>query len=160
MKKYPFYFTVLCLTVISLFFTECKKHTDDPLLTGPLLSDITLHDKSLPVIKRYVSGKWKLEYTYGGFIANQRTDFHGKNYIWQIDKGSHINQWYMGHLITNSSIKWYQYTYGGGDKIFEMKFYNDRMYPYNYVIYGIVNDSLVLRDFSDDAMIYHFSKQN
>lgn len=160
MNKYPLYYTVLCFSVVSLFFTACKKHKN-PLLTGPLLSNITLHDKPLPVIKRYVSGKWKLEYTYGGYIANLRTDFHDKGYIWQIDNGSHIKQWYTGHLITDDSIEWYQeshYTYVGST--FIMKFYDDRMYPNNYVVIGIVKDSLIVKDFSSDPATYHFSKQN
>ena len=41
---------------------------------------------------------------------------------------------------------------------FIMKFCDKVMYPYNYVVIGIVQDSLVLKDFAIDAMTYHFSK--
>lgn len=102
-----------------------------------------------------------MEYTYGGIIANLRSDYHDKNYIWQIDNGLHIKQWGMGNLFTDAPIEWYpesRYTYVG--PTFIMKFYDKRMYPNNYVIYGIVDDSLLLKDFSSDPMTYHFSKRN
>jgi len=143
----------LGMAALCFILPQCKKH-------ATRLKNITLYGQPLPVIQKYVSGTWKLEYDYGGIAANQRTDFHDKDYIWQIDNGSHIKQWYMGNLITDTTIEWYQYTYGGGDKIFVMKFYEKRMYPYNYIVWSIVNDSLVLRDFGSDPVTYRFSKQN
>jgi len=152
MKKYPVFYIALCMAVLCFILPQCKKHTTR--------LNITLYNQPLSVIQKYVSGKWKLEYTYGGIIANLRSDYHDKNYIWQIDEGSHIKKWDMGNLFTDTTIEWYQYTYGGGDKIFVMKFYDDRQYPYNYIVWGIVDDSLVLRDFGSDPVTYHFSKQN
>lgn len=152
MKKYPIFYIALGIATLCFILPQCKKHNTR--------LNITLYNQPLPVIQKYVSGTWKLEYTYGGFVANLRTDFHDKGYVWQVDNGSDIKQWYMGNLITDTTIEWYQYAYGGGDKIFVMKFYEKRMYPYNYIVLSIVNDSLVLRDFGSDPVTYHFSKQN
>ena len=152
MKKYSAFYFVLFIAILSVIFTQCRKH--------PSQLNITLYDQPLPVIQKYISGKWKLEYTYGGYIANLRTDLHDKDYIWQIDSGANIKQTYLGNLITDTSIEWYpesRYTYVG--PTFIMKFYDERMYAYNYVVIGIVKDSLILKDFAFDAVTYHFSKQ-
>lgn len=151
MKKYPVFYIALYMVALCFISAQCKKH-NTPL-------NITLYDQPLPVKQKYVSGTWKLEYSSGGFIANQRTDYHDKDYVWNIDKGSHIKQWYMGNLIADSPIEWYPYTYGGGDKVFVMKFIGNLPYPNNYIAWGIVDDSLILKDFSSDPMTYHFSKQ-
>jgi hypothetical protein len=67
----------------------------------------------------------------------------------------------MENLVTDASIEWYpESRYTNVGTTFIMKFYDIRMYPYNYIVWGIVDDSLVLRDFGSDAAIYHFSKQN
>ncbi|MGN6800967.1 MAG: hypothetical protein ACTHJN_03625 [Ginsengibacter sp.] len=152
MKKYSVFYFVLFITILSVILPQCKKH--------PSRLNITLYNQPLPVIKKYISGKWKLEYSYGGYIANLRTDFHDKDYIWQIDGGVNIKQTYLGNLVTDTAIEWYpesRYTYVG--PTFIMRFYDKGMYPNNYVVIGIVEDSLVLKDFAIDAVTYHFSKQ-
>jgi hypothetical protein len=153
MKKYPAFYFAFCMLALSSIFPQCKKHTSR--------LNITLYNQALPVIKKSISGKWKLEYSYGGYIANQRTDFNSKDFIWEIDDGIKIKQLFMGNLITDTLIEWYpESLYTGVGQTFIMKFYDKRLYPNNYVVIGIVNDSLVLKDYGTDAMTYHFSKQN
>lgn len=154
MKKYSVFNFVLFIAILSIIFTQCKKH--------PSQLNITLYDQPLPVIQKYISGKWKLEYTYGGFIANLCTDLHDKDYIWQIDSGLNIKQTYLGNLVTDTSIKWFLNDPRGGigqEVYYVMKFYDKQQYPYIYIVWKIVNDSLLLKDYAADAAIYHFSKQ-
>ncbi len=155
MKKYAIFYFALFVAFLIIVLPQCKKAT-----IPPARLNIILYDKPLDTIKSYVSGKWKLEYTYGGYVANLRSNYHDKDYIWQMDNGSRIKQWYLGHLITDTTIEWYKYAFGNGDEIFVMKFYEKRMYPYNYFVIGIVEDSLVIEDFGSDPASYHFSKQN
>ncbi|HEY4789613.1 MAG TPA: hypothetical protein VIH57_26365, partial [Bacteroidales bacterium] len=42
---------------------------------------ITLHDKPLPVIQSYIKGKWKLQYVYGGPVAQKIIDTHNSYLI-------------------------------------------------------------------------------
>lgn len=154
MKKYPLYYFVFYIVGMCVTLPQCKKH--------PSRLNITLYDQPLPVIQKYISGKWKLEYTYGGFIANLRNDFHDKDYIWQIDSGVNIKQTYLGNLITDTLIEWeWQTRYTGvGSPTYTLKFFDKLQYPYIYVVIGIVNDSLLLKDYGNaDAIVYHFSKQ-
>jgi hypothetical protein len=130
---------------------QCKKPT-------PTLN-IILYNQSLPVIQKYVSGTWKLEYTYGGIMINLHTDFHNKDYIWQIDDGIRIKQSFMGNPTADTLIDWYQINIGA-DTTFVLRFYDNRLYPYNYIVWGIADDSLELKDYSSDPVTYLFSKHD
>jgi len=157
MKKYPIFHIALCIAFLVIALPQCKKQT-----IPPTRLNITLYDKPLDTIKSYISGKWKLEYTYGGFIANLRTDFHDKDYIWQIDSGVNIKQTYLGNLVTDTSIEWFLNDPRGGigqEVYYVMKFYDKRQYPYVYIVWKMVDDSLLLKDYAADAATYHFSKQ-
>lgn len=153
MKKDLVFYFALCMLASCFILPRCKKRNSR--------LNITLYNQALPVIKQFISGKWKLEYTYGGYIANQRIDFDSKGFIWQIDDGIKIKQLHMRNLITDTLIEWYpESLYTGVGQTFIMKFFDKRLYPNNYVVMGIINDSLVLKDYGTDAMSYHFSKQN
>ena len=106
MKKYPVFYIALCIAFLVITLPQCKKHA-----IPPTRLNITLYDKPLDTIKSYISGKWKLEYTYGGYIANLRTDLHDKDHIWQIDSGVNIKQRHLGDLITDTSIEWFLILY-------------------------------------------------
>lgn len=158
MKKYPVFYIALCFVFMVIALPQCKKHT-----IPPARLNITLYDKPLDTIKSYLSGKWKLEYNYGGYVANQRTDFHDKDYIWQIDSGVNIKQTYSGNLFMDTSIEWFLNDPRGGigQEVYHvMKFYDKQKYPYLYIVWKIVDDSLLLKDYAADAATYHFSKQN
>ncbi len=49
----------LCLSIVPLFFSACKK--DDSKV------NITLHDKPFSTIQSYIVGKWDLKYIHGGY---------------------------------------------------------------------------------------------
>ena len=155
MKKSLYILFVIVPLMILFCFTQCRKeHT-------PLT--ITLYDKPLGTIQSFIQGKWKLEYEKGGICAICITYFNNVNYIWQFNSGNKIKQIYNENVFTDTTIIWIRDRglYINGDSTFIMNFYDNRRYPYNYVVDGIFNDSLVLHDnYTADPVFYHFSKSN
>ncbi|RYE26634.1 MAG: hypothetical protein EOP45_03610 [Sphingobacteriaceae bacterium] len=149
------YFSCFLIFLISIN-AQCKKE----LNKVPL--NVTLYNKPLSVIQSNIQGNWKLQYIKGGFIANYIKYFQDENILWQFPSGTRVLQNYNGNIYTDTTISWVRDlgVNTGRDSTFILKFYDKRGYPYNYVVDGIFNDSLVIHDNANDGQHYHFSKRN
>ena len=67
-------------------------------------------------------------------------------------------QSYNGAIISDTTIMWYEDTDNYSGSTYIMKFYDKQNVPWNYIVDGIYNDTLIIHDFSSDAMFYHFTK--
>ncbi len=161
MKK--FNLAILSILIATVFcFTQCKKETKENTPPTPHVPlNITLYNKPLPVIQSYIQGIWRLEYGKGGFSGGTQY-LHDQNILWQFSPGDHIMQNYNGVIHTDTTITWI-WGRGAGigpDSTFIMKFYEKNGAPWIWFVYGIINDSLVLRQTAADGYDYHFSKSN
>ena len=122
---------------------------------------IDLADQPLDTIRAYIQGKWELQYAKGG-IANIVQYIH--NDFWEFTSNDRIVKSFIKNdketIALDTTIMWYRDrgTYTNGDSTYIMQFYDNFGYPSNYVVDGIYEDTLVLHDFSSDAMFYHFTK--
>lgn len=135
---------VLQTAILLLFcFTQCKK--------DKLHSNIILYNKPLSVIQSYLRGKWKCLYGKGGFIANNIQHFD--SFYWTFLNHNKIVQVADGDTVSNTTIQWGwdRGTYTNGDSTFTMKF-SGNIYEVN----RLVNDTLILNDHADDAVLYYF----
>lgn len=141
---FPYAFLLFC-------FTQCNK--EKPSI------NITLFNKPLATIQSYIQGKWKLEYGKGGICGSCVQYFSNSYYTFS---PGHILIATNSVVYTDTTITWIRDlgVYTGGDSTFIMNFYDKRLYPYDYVIDGIFNDSLQLHDNGSDPVYYHFSKSN
>ena len=61
--------TIIKIGILILLFSSmgagCEKDSEQ------LLHNITLYDKPLSVIQKYITGKWKLQYAFGGLWAHK-----------------------------------------------------------------------------------------
>lgn len=146
---------IIMLTVgLFLFFIiNCSKD-DEPL---PATGD--LYNKSLPVIKASIQGKWQLHYGKGGFIANQVHDWGNDDY-WEFDfKNSKDRiKTYIEPIEADTTITWVKGQDNYAGETYIMGFYDKYGYPNSFVVDGIYSDTLTIHYNSPDAMFLYFTK--
>ncbi len=149
--------TIKKLTIISLLiacfcFVNCKK-TNDPL-------NIVLYDKPLSVIQANIEGKWKLQYTYGGFLVSKYPAKHN-SYI--ILKPAHI---VIGNdsagVVVDAEIRWQRAKNYFNDSTYLLTYSYTPGYafPYMYIVDRIKSDTLILIDNASDPFYYFYTKNN
>jgi hypothetical protein len=132
------------LTLICLCFVRCEKEKQS--------ANITLYDKPLPVIQYYITGKWKLEYAYGGLCAGKYIDIYNSYMILSPDHIIAGNDSFGA--VVNTNIVWVR----------AKTLYNFSTYLLNYssseykIVYQIKNDTLVILDNADDGYSYFYTK--
>lgn len=141
----------IILFLLIFCFSNCKKENK---LERPL--NILLYDKTPKVIYSYIKGKWKFIYGKGGINGNQMHYCDGCTVEFTPD-GRIISNTFFN---ANSIINWQKEkgTYTNGDSTYIMNFQDDSNAPIFFVVDRIDNDTLVLHDFSIDAVFYHFLK--
>jgi hypothetical protein len=152
MKTRLFTLSGLCF-IILFYFVGCKKDQ------APL--NISLYDKPLSTIQSYVQGTWKLEYEKGGICSTCLNNFENKNFLWQFGFDNQIKQTFENNIVTDTAITWKKDRayYINGDSAFNMNFYDKRGYPYNYLVDGIFNDTLMLHDnYAADVVYYYLTR--
>lgn len=122
--------------------------------------NIVLYDKPIDTIKHYIQGNWKLHYGKGGIIANMVQYFENTYWEFHFDDQDRIKQTYNSNIVADTTIQWYSETDGYTGLTHIMKFFDKSEVPWNYVVVEIRNDTLIIKDFGDDSMFYHFTKQN
>jgi hypothetical protein len=145
MKLYRSFVIVFVILLIS---ASCKKDN------GPV--NISLKDKPLFTIKSSIQGRWKLEYSSGGICgicvypsrSNTTLEFKKDRVIWISDN----------LLLADDNINWIPTHEFFGIDTYIMSFEDTRAYPYNYIVDGIYNDTLVLYESATDGQSHHFSK--
>lgn len=143
---------LLFVLLLLLFgFSKCKKENR---LDRPL--NVTLYDKTPKAIYSFIKGKWKFIYGKGGFIGNQMHYCDGCTVEFTSD-GKIISNTFFN---ANAVIVWHKEkgTYTNGDSTYVMRFQDDTNAPISFVVDRIIDDTLVLHDFSVDAIFYHFIK--
>ncbi len=85
-----------------------------------------------------------------------------ENAYWEFssDSEDRIRQTYDNDVVADTTIEWYRETDGYAGLTHVMKFYDRSGVPLNYVAVEIRNDTLIIKDYSSDAIFYHFTKQN
>lgn len=145
----------LVLMLISCF-SNCRKSNVPSV-------NIVLYNKPLSEIRENIQGKWKLQYGKGGICSTCKSDFSNQRYLWEFSMNDKINRTYNDSVYTDAPIQWTKdlVYYTNGDSTYVMNFYDNRRYPYNYVVDRIYNDTLILFDaYSIDAVYYYFVKSN
>ena len=158
--------SILLIVVVTSLCVSCKKSTnvqkppDKQIDTAnkPHLY-ITLYDKPLDTIQKYITGNWKLVYTSGGFTGGKM--YYDSTY-WQLS-AKRIKQIYpanKGGVLIDTTINWILAPIAGIDSSFVIQCFDDRSYPYDYFALRIYNDTLIIREDAADAFHYHFIKNN
>lgn len=142
---------LICITFL-FCFTQCKKEN--------IKINITLYNKPLTTIQSYIKGKWKCNYGKGGIDASNIQYYD--NYYWTFSDDNKIIQSYNGIITSDTTITWIKSLgiYTSGDSTFIMSFYDKQYVPWNYVVKGIFNDTLIIYDNAFDAYYYHLTKSN
>ena len=147
-------YNVLFFTML-FSFAQCKKDNTS--------INITLYNKPLSTIQSNIQGNWKLQYQKGGICSTCINYFNDIEYLWEFGSSNKVKRTFNDSTFTDTTVIWVKDlgTYTNGDSTFIMNFYDKRLYPYNYIVDGIFDDTLILHDaYSADAVFYHFSKIN
>lgn len=143
------------LSFLALLVVGCTKDEDVHPTTGDL------YNKSLPVIKASIQGKWQLNYGKGGLNANQIHDWGNDDY-WEFNFKNNEDRikTYLEPIEADTTITWIK---GQGDYVGEtyiMEFYDKIGYPSHFVIDGIYSDTLKIHWNSPDGIFLYFTKSN
>lgn len=143
-------FLLFCLLTALLYFSACKKDRSKV--------NITLYNKPLSTIKSYIVGKWDLKYEQGGISS---LTFPQTNFFSTFTSDNRVTESYHDTIIVDASISWVRdigSNIGLNNLTYVMRFRDKEEVPWNYVVDGIFNDTLVIHDNGSDAMYYHFAK--
>ena len=101
-----------------LTISSCYYHDSDPTV----VQNVILYNKSVPTIKSYLAGKWKLNYKIGRLSGNQRTDYFSTFYDFEflaVDTFSRIDS---GKVTINSPISWLKFPVFANDSIYVIEY--------------------------------------
>lgn len=151
MKKQFHPFNCIIFFIMLVCFPQCQKEQKN--------LNITLYDKPPSVIESYIQGMWKCCYGKGGISAN--TIQYYEDYFWTFIQDNRIQQTIDGMSIADGTIQWVKEigTYINVDSTFVLTFVDNENVPWNYVVDGIFDDTLILHDNTADAVFYHFSRR-
>lgn len=141
---------VLGVTSMGILNFHCRKDSIDH-------TTIQLYDKPLQTIQNYLSGKWKFLYSKGGNF-NLPPQFDTNDTYMMIDSSRIIFKNKNG-ILYDSVITWKKDRYNGADT-FILFYYSSSAVPYLYVVIGIQDGILELKEDASDAMSYFFRKAN
>jgi len=132
-------------------FTQCKNDNEE------LLHNVVLYNQPLSTIKKYISGKWKLQYSYGGLSVHKYIEKHNSYMILSPD---HI---IIGNdstgVIVDSSIIWVKTDIGSNDYTYLLSYtWSGYLWPEHEIVKQIKNDTLIVRDYVSDGYDYYYTK--
>jgi hypothetical protein len=148
MKKVSF-IPIFCLLLVTCWcFSNCKKEPVDK-------SNIVLHDKPLPLIEECIRGKWKLQYSIGGFSVmkvsakyNQYMNLNSSHIVIGNDSAG---------VVVDTRIYWKRTTDIFNDRTYLLTSYQ---YSISLIVDRIYNDTLILGDNANDGFSYYYTKSN
>ena len=149
MKNTLFKFFAISLIICNLL--SCQEKLDYPK------SNIVLYDKPLSVIQKNITGKWKLQYSKGGYTPVTHMDEYN---TYAIFSANHISVGNDSAGITlDTNINWFKTLAFSDDSIYVMSYYQPGYsFPTNDIILEIRNDTLVIRDFASDPFFYYYTR--
>ena len=143
-----------------------KKNNDgtDTIDTGVT---ITLWNKSLSVIQTYIKGRWKLQYTKGGYVGGIMFDKYNSYMILTSDSITIGND--LFGIYVNAAIIWVRdksYFIREPDMLKDSTFllcfthykYSGIPYPERNIVYAIKNDTLIIINDVADGFEYYYLK--
>jgi hypothetical protein len=137
--------TVFAILLI-FCFSQCKTDNEE------LFHNITLYNQPLPIIKKYIHGKWKLQYSYGGLSAHK---YIATNNSYMIINSDHLIKGNDEGVFLDTSIVWER----------EKDIYNETTYLMGYSLGGIYqiidrieNDTLIIKEDCFDGYDYYYTK--
>jgi hypothetical protein len=143
--------TIFILILTISFPFQCKKEEIKPS------SNITLKDKTLPVIKVNIKGMWKLCYERGGICAVCPPTIFDQVY-YEFGDQDRIIWTDKNQKLADTIILWQYVKDIFEEYTFTLNFSDTRLYPYSYIVDGIYNDTLLLIDNAYDPMYYYLSR--
>lgn len=142
---------IISALMLLICFTQCKNDNEE------LLHNIVLYNQPLSTIQKYITGKWKLEYTYGGISVHKYISTHNS---YMILNPNHI---IIGNdstgIAVNSSITWVKTDIGSNNFTYLLSYsWSGYQWPEHEIISQIKNDTLVIRDYVSDGYDYYYTK--
>ncbi len=143
--------TIIKIRILFLLFSSMGAGCEKDHESEQLLHNITLYDKPLSVIQKYITGKWKLQYAFGGLWAHKVINTDNSYMILSpnhIIKGNDSRG-----VFVDSRIEWINkydtyllnYSYSEG-------------VHFAYIIERIKNDTLMLTEDAGDGFTYFYTK--
>ena len=148
--------TIIKISILFLLFSSigagCKKDNEE------LLHNITLHDKPLPVIQKYITGKWKLQYQIGGIAGGKYIDIY--NTYMNLTPNHIIIGNDLNGIVIDTTIVWKRDLIGTNEYTYLMGYPNPGWQtPTYYVVNQIKNDTLIIMDYNvSEGYTYYYYK--
>jgi hypothetical protein len=118
---------------------------------------MNLRDKTVPVIKTYIGGRWKVNFATGGF-ANQGQIFHNTSVEFRFKNIDSFFYYQSGATLAHSPITWRRvFTYP--DSASAVEFYFENSGICRYGINRIQNDTLLIFDPGIDGFTYWLTRE-
>jgi hypothetical protein len=143
---------LLLLLLVFTSLVDCKK---DNQAKQPIT--ITLWDKPLSEIQSYITGNWKLQYSYGGLSVHKVIE---KNNSYMLLKPDHI---LIGNdplgIVVDTSIVWVKMDIGTNEFTYLLSYsWPGYLWPEHYIVEQIKNDTLVIREYVNDGFRSYYTK--
>ena len=145
--------SLLIISVLILLscFTQCKNDNEE------LLHDIVLYNQPLSTIQKYIQGKWKLQYSYGGLIIHKYIDTQNS---YMVLSSNHITMGndYTG-VVVDSPIIWEKTNIDSNNSTYLLGFsWSGNSYTEYRIVDEIKNDTLIIRYYGSDGYDYYYTK--
>ena len=146
------------ISIILLLFVFMGAGCDEEEERDKLSVNITLHDKPLSVIKKYVSGNWKLQYAYGGLSVHKVVDVHNSYMNLTSEHVIMGNDLYG--VVVDSSIIWARKKAEPIGSTYLLGFTRSgHPSPEYYIVDQIKKDTLIIVDYNiSDGFHYYYTK--
>lgn len=131
---------VLLLICVLLFANSCKK--DD------YAKNITLYNKSVPTIKSYISGRWRVIYDIGGMTGKIKHEYVNSYMEFKFQSVDSIIEFNDNKTVIRSSLQWLRdkdvFT-GETINLLGFNFYQTGL-AFTYRVSEIRDDSLIITE--------------
>lgn len=134
--------------------TEGKNDKEE--LSEKMPVNILLYNQPLDTIQKYIQGKWKLMYGYGGFTGST---YKCDKCYFEFTSDNKVNSNTFG-TPNFASILWIK-AFGlhtSNDTAYIMSYKDSGDFERFFVMDKIYNDTLIFHDNCDDAIYYHYIK--
>lgn len=148
----------LLIVLALLTLTGCTREHPSPDPLPPGGRTITLWDKPLDTIQQNLAGTWRCRSVKRrGDIAYNLTFYT----YWKFAPASRLTQVVDGVIRTDTALRWSRGTDAHqGVTTYIMSCSDLRGNPLNYVVQGIVHDTLLLHDNGPDPNVYAFTRSD
>lgn len=131
-------------------FNQCKKQ-------DIMQSNIVLYNKPLKTIQHYIQGKWKLQYSYGGFSTHKYIDTHNSYMILSPERIIMGND--STGVVVDTTIVWVRTETPQKEVTYLLSFsWSGNYWPEYLFIDQIKSDSLIINDNKSDGFSYFYTK--